>query len=93
MRPRANAAGGWWSTRAAPTCAATIPGEEPTLIVESTVLALTEVWTGDRDADEMINERKLRVIGTGRDARDLWRWLGRSAFAETREVSRKAASV
>ena len=30
------------------------PGGEPTLVVESTVLALTEVWTGDRDADEAV---------------------------------------
>lgn len=67
------------------------PGEDATLIVESTVLALTEVWTGDRDAEDLIRERRLRVTGTARDARDLWRWLGRSAFAETREASRKAA--
>jgi DNA-binding HxlR family transcriptional regulator len=67
------------------------PGEDATLIVESTVLALTEVWTGDRDADDLIRERRLRVTGTARDARDLWRWLGRSAFAETREASRNAA--
>ncbi|MEJ7685985.1 MAG: winged helix-turn-helix transcriptional regulator [Variovorax sp.] len=69
------------------------PGEDPTLIVESTMQALTEVWTGDRDADELIHERKLRVIGTARDARDLWRWLGRSAFAATRDASRKTAPV
>ena len=28
------------------------PGRELTLVVESTVLALTEVWTGDREPDE-----------------------------------------
>ena len=60
------------------------PGEELTLSVESTVLALTEIWTGDREPDELIRDRKLRVIGAARDARDLWRWLGRSAFAATR---------
>ncbi len=68
------------------------PGEDATLVVESTVLRLTEVWTGDRDADELIRERRLRVTGAARDARDLWRWLGRSAFAPTREAARRVAA-
>jgi DNA-binding HxlR family transcriptional regulator len=65
------------------------PGPEPTLVVESTVLALTEIWTGDRDALEAVESRAVRVRGGARDARDLWRWLGRSAFAEAREACRK----
>ena len=60
------------------------PGHELTLVVESTVRALTEIWTGDREPAEVIASRALRVSGAPRDARDLWRWLGRSAFAETR---------
>jgi DNA-binding HxlR family transcriptional regulator len=66
------------------------PGPEPTLVVESTVLALTEIWTGDRAASEAVASRAVRVRGGARDARDLWRWLGRSAFAETRAASRAA---
>ncbi len=65
------------------------PGPEPTLVVESTVLALTEIWTGDRDALEAVESRAIRVRGGARDACDLWRWLGRSAFADTREACRK----
>jgi DNA-binding HxlR family transcriptional regulator len=64
------------------------PGDEPTLIVECTVLALTEIWTGDREAEDAIRERRVRMTGGARDARDLWRWLGRSAFAETRAAAR-----
>lgn len=64
------------------------PGPEPTLVVESTVLALTEIWTGDRDAREATESRAVRVRGGARDARDLWGWLGRSAFAGTREACR-----
>lgn len=64
------------------------PGDEPTLVVESTVLALTEIWTGDREAEDQIRERRVRLTGGARDARDLWRWLGRSAFAETRAAAR-----
>jgi DNA-binding HxlR family transcriptional regulator len=67
------------------------PGQDVTLIVESTVLALTEVWTGDRRADEVIRDRKLRIIGPAPDAQALWRWLGRSAFADTREAGRLAS--
>ena len=64
------------------------PGQDPTLIVESTVLALTEVWTGDRAADDAVATRAIRISGAQRDARALWRWLGRSAFAETRAAAR-----
>jgi len=54
------------------------------------VLALTEIWSGDRDALEAVESRAVRVRGGASDARDLWRWLGRSAFAETRQSSREA---
>jgi len=69
------------------------PGGEPTLIVESTVLALTEVWSGDRDADEAVAERAVRIRGAARDVKALWGWLGRSAFAATRAASRPAAAA
>ena len=67
------------------------PGGEPTLVVESTVLALTEVWSGDRDAEQAIADRAVRVRGAARDVRALWGWLGRSAFAESRAAARPAA--
>lgn len=60
------------------------PGHELTLIVESTVRGLTDVWTGDREPDQVIAAGELRVIGPQCDARAFWRWLGRSAFAQTR---------
>lgn len=65
------------------------PGEDATLIVESSVLTLTEIC--DRDAEEMIRQHKLRVIGSARGARDPWCRLGRSAFAQTRESARARA--
>jgi hypothetical protein len=52
--------------------------------VESTVRALTEVWTGDTDPAAEIAAGRLSVQGGGPGGRDLWRWLGRSAFAATR---------
>jgi len=60
------------------------PGHELTLIVDSTVLALTEIWTGDSDPKTEQTARRLRVTGAERDARYLWRWLGRSMFAASR---------
>jgi DNA-binding HxlR family transcriptional regulator len=62
------------------------PGHEVTLIVESTVRALTEIWTGDLLPDEALSSRSLRVLGGARDARNLWRWIGASAFAPTRRA-------
>jgi DNA-binding HxlR family transcriptional regulator len=64
------------------------PGHELTLVVESSVLALTEIWTGDRDATAALAAGDVRVSGAARDARQLWNWLGRSGFADTREQAR-----
>ncbi len=63
------------------------PGRELTLVVESTVRALTEVWTGDRTPQDVLKSRELRVAGSAKDAQDLWRWLGSSAFADTRRAA------
>jgi DNA-binding HxlR family transcriptional regulator len=64
------------------------PGHEVTVIVESTVRALTEIWTGDSDPDKEIRTGQLRVEGAGRGGQTLWRWLGRSMFAPTRIAAR-----
>jgi DNA-binding HxlR family transcriptional regulator len=66
------------------------PGQELTLVVESTVRALTEVWTGDAEPDDVIGARALRITGAARDSRDFWRCLGRSACAGTRAERRAA---
>ena len=60
------------------------PGHEVTVVVESTVRALTEIWTGDSDPEKAILAGQLSVIGAGRRGQMLWRWLGRSMFAPTR---------
>ena len=60
------------------------PGHELTLIVDSTLRALTEIWTGDSDAQSELASGAVRVTGAQRDARDLWRWLGQSMFAASR---------
>ena len=38
-----------------------------TLVVECTVLALTDVWTGERDPDDVLRSREVRVSGPSRD--------------------------
>ena len=64
------------------------PGRELTLVVRSSVRAMTEVWSGDRTPREVLQTRELRVEGTSNDAEDLWRWLGTSGFAGTRLAAR-----
>jgi DNA-binding HxlR family transcriptional regulator len=64
------------------------PGHEVTVLVESTVRALTEVWTGDSDPETEIRAGTLSVQGAGRNGQQLWRWLGRSIFATTRMAAR-----
>ena len=62
------------------------PGRDLTLVVDSTVRALTEVWSGDRSPQEVLRANDLRVDGAPREAQSLWRWLGTSAFAATRRA-------
>jgi DNA-binding HxlR family transcriptional regulator len=62
------------------------PGHDLTLEIESSVLALTEVWTGDATAEEALRRQEIRVTGPTRDRESLWRWLGTSAFAPTRRA-------
>lgn len=65
------------------------PGRELTLIVDSSVRALTEVWTGDRTPQEVMRSRELRVDGLAQDAESVWRWLGTSNFAAIRSETLK----
>jgi len=60
------------------------PGHELDVIVESTVRALTEIWTGDSDPKTEIAAGSVRVSGGGRSGTAIWRWLGRSMFAPSR---------
>lgn len=69
------------------------PGRDLTLVVDSTVRALTEVWAGDRTPREVLQSRELRVDGVAQDAENLWRWLGTSAFAGTRSAARVNRAV
>jgi len=63
------------------------PGHEPDVIVEATVRALTEIWTGDSDPQTEISAGRLAVTGGGRGGAALWRWLGRSMFAPSRRAA------
>ncbi|MEQ1893224.1 MAG: helix-turn-helix domain-containing protein [Planctomycetota bacterium] len=69
------------------------PGRDLTLVVEASVRALTEVWTGDRTPQQALKSRAIRVSGTRRHAASLWRWLGSSAFAPTRRLAVRAAGA
>jgi DNA-binding HxlR family transcriptional regulator len=60
------------------------PGRDVRLVVDATLRALTEVWTGDRTPPQALQAGDIRVEGTRRDAGRLWAWLGTSAFAPTR---------
>jgi hypothetical protein len=60
------------------------PGHELDVIVESTVRALTEIWTGDTEPSTEIAGGRLKVSGAGPNGARLWRWLGRSMFAPSR---------
>ena len=69
------------------------PGREPTLVVDATLRALTDVWTGERTAQEVLKSGELRVDGGARDVESLWQWLGTSHFASTRREVRQTPSI
>jgi DNA-binding HxlR family transcriptional regulator len=85
-RPRER---GWWLVveKGTADLCRDDPGHELTLIVESTVRALTEVWTGDTNPQTELRAGRIRVIGPDSEARLLWTWLGRSLFAPSRRHS------
>lgn len=64
------------------------PGHDISVLVDSTVRALTEIWTGDSDPAQAIQAGDLTVQGAGHNGQRLWRWLGRSLFAPTRMAQR-----
>ena len=60
------------------------PDHDVTVVVDSTVRSLTEIWAGDAQPAAEIAAGRIRVQGGGAGGRDLWRWIGRSLFAATR---------
>jgi SCP-2 sterol transfer family len=62
------------------------PGRELTLVVDASVRALTEVWSGDLTPTQALASGEVQVHGGKRDAERLWRWLGTSAFAPSRRA-------
>jgi DNA-binding HxlR family transcriptional regulator len=80
----------WWlvvENRVADLCRDD-PGLDVTVAVDSTVRALTQIWTGDSDPEHEFDAGALDVHGAGRRGQQLWRWLGRSMFAPTRMAVR-----
>jgi hypothetical protein len=76
----------WWlvvEKRVADLCRDD-PGHEVTIIVDATVRALTDIWTGDSDPARELRAGTMRLLGSDDDRRALWRWIGRSLFAPTR---------
>jgi DNA-binding HxlR family transcriptional regulator len=65
------------------------PGRDVTVLVDATVRALTEVWTGDRTPEQVIQSHEVRVECARRDVARLWCWLGSSAFAPTRRLAQQ----
>lgn len=67
------------------------PGHDADVLVDSTVRALTEIWTGDAQPEQVLQSGMLVVNGAGPHGERLWRWLGRSMFAPTRMARSLAA--
>jgi DNA-binding HxlR family transcriptional regulator/putative sterol carrier protein len=62
------------------------PGREVTVLVDATVRALTELWTGECTPQQALQSGEVRVESGRPDVTRLWCWLGTSAFAPTRRA-------
>lgn len=60
------------------------PGREVTLLVQSSLRTLTEIWRGDLDAGAATRSGALQVQGRSPGGKTLWQLLGSSVFAPTR---------
>jgi len=69
------------------------PGRELTLVVDTTVRALTDVWTGDRTSQDVLKSGEVRVHGGTRDSKSLWAWLGTNPFSSTRSAMRRTSPL
>jgi DNA-binding HxlR family transcriptional regulator/putative sterol carrier protein len=67
------------------------PGHDLDVVVESSVRALTDVWTGESEPQAEIAAGRLKVQGAGRNGQALWSWIGQSLFAPTRIEARRLA--
>ncbi len=68
------------------------PGRELTLVVDATVRAFTDVWSGERTPAQTLQSREIRIEGAKRDVDRFWSWLGTSPFAPTRQLAVRASS-
>lgn len=64
------------------------PGRDVTLLVQSSVRTLTEIWRGDITPHDALRSRLLEIEGPAGDAERFWHWLGTGTFAETRRQAR-----
>ena len=69
------------------------PGRELTLVVDASVRALTDVWSGERAPAQTLDTHEVRIEGAARDAERFWKWLGTSSFAPTRQQAMLAAGA
>ncbi|HEX2676697.1 MAG TPA: hypothetical protein VHM19_08660, partial [Polyangiales bacterium] len=61
----------------------TRPGFDVSLTVETTLRTMAEVWMGDRDLREAMQQRDIELSGEPKLARAFPGWLMRSVFAGT----------
>jgi DNA-binding HxlR family transcriptional regulator len=62
------------------------PGREITLVIDATLRALTEIWSGDDTPQQAMAAGALRVQGPHDAANRLWRWIGVGTFAQARRM-------
>ncbi|MCG2594884.1 helix-turn-helix transcriptional regulator [Ramlibacter sp. XY19] len=62
------------------------PGREITLVLDATLRALTEIWSGDDTPQQAMAAGDLRVLGPQEAAGRLWNWLGVGTFAQARRA-------
>lgn len=58
-------------------------GHDPDIVISTTLATMTQVWLGYENLDLMVEQRKMKILGSKKYLKNISKWIGRSTFAES----------
>ena len=57
-------------------------GHDPDIIISTTLPVMTQIWLGYEKLNNMIEKRKLKMLGSKKHLKNISKWIGKSTFAD-----------
>lgn len=57
-------------------------GHDSDIIITTTLNTMTQIWLGYEDLNDMVEKRKVKMLGSRKHLKNISKWIGRSTFAE-----------